>query len=656
MPRTVPLIGFLPPDGDHMDYVRVYSYLDHAQELTLARSVAMDPSDFLSGLDVNGYDAVVMRCNNMRDPAVQRVIDDLLLRGVRLVLDLDEDPFGSPVQGTVVSARTARASRTVRRTLGRASAVLVPSNSLARKVSAEAQSTPVHVVTTRLDRVAWTAPSQRTDTIASPDAPRPLVISPRGRPEDLELIGDLPALLSSAIDAHVVIDVVGMPEGTVPHGFRRVGPPSLRYRALGKWMAGQSGRWTVGLVPAAPESALDASHEVAILEHAALGLPVVASNTIDPALLHDGVSLTGGETADWVHSVSAVHDGARKASELGRRALESRRLDSAAVAHWVSLVTAVASAERPSVSTPTVEAKPSSGAAAVEHQRRLAVMSYRRSHDTTPAIVRATVERTAAAVHRMIVVAEPDDANALPPLPPNVTVIGSPGRGGMFYAYKMGLEAAWRHGEFEQVLLINDSFIGPVVPVADILDFATGSGLDVMGLSHWDGLEFHAEPYFLAIQRRALTSVQFWEFWEDMMPVANAPVAYAMYAIGFTRAMRTAGLSVGSYFEPTDDERELAGARAALVTQGAPWAASPTTALADRILLGKRLPVLALRVARDQQGLDTRALLARCAEEFPEVADALAELERAGLGSAGAVSAARAHTTDVDYGMDAAFS
>jgi len=205
-----------------------------------------------------------------------------------------------------------------------------------------------------------------------------------------------------------------------------------------------------------------------------------------------------------------------------------------------------------------------------------------------------------------------------------------------FYSYKWGLDYVQDYPDYDQVLIVNDSFVGPTVPLIDITasDQAMASDLMGMTLSHNHG--DHVQSFFMLANRYVTRSRAFRSFWDDMTPVSDRTEVIQRYEVGFSRAVTAAGFGLGSYFVPTEEEERLAALRyqwhgdhrydrkythktiaemGKINLAARPW--NPGLAYADRILLGARLPLLKLDALRfDPYALGADYLLERCVENI----------------------------------------
>lgn len=219
-------------------------------------------------------------------------------------------------------------------------------------------------------------------------------------------------------------------------------------------------------------------------------------------------------------------------------------------------------------------------------------------------------------------------------LDPRLEVIERPNTGYDFYSYKVGLDGA-DLTTYDEVLLCNDTYVGPLVPFADIFGAMDRVEADFWGLTLSEEIAPHVQSYFVAFRRTALASPAFGDFWASMEPVSDRDEVIRRYEVGMSTRLHDAGLRSAAYFVPTAAELRRARRRIAwwgVDRIGAPrnrararrlrrWTQrqpNVTVALADAALDGARLPVMKMATLRyDQYRLDAGRLLALGEQRHP---------------------------------------
>ena len=210
-----------------------------------------------------------------------------------------------------------------------------------------------------------------------------------------------------------------------------------------------------------------------------------------------------------------------------------------------------------------------------------------------------------------------------------------------FYSYRAGLLAAGDLSEFEEVVICNDTFVGPLRPYAEIFADMAAIPVDFWGMTQSRRIQPHVQSFFVVFRHWVVTSRAFEAFWQEMEPVSDRRQVIHRYEVGLSQRLLAAGFTMGSYFSETPRERRLARARVAwwvLHRQGGRGAGlrrlieqsceawNPMYALADAAEKGDRLPLVKLELIRfDPYGLGTARLLESCRRVHPAEFEGVAE-------------------------------
>lgn len=269
-----------------------------------------------------------------------------------------------------------------------------------------------------------------------------------------------------------------------------------------------------------------------------------------------------------------------------------------------------------------------SGGAAPHVLRQLDVLS--RSFDSIVVATTSTLTDTARAA-----------------LSSRADLIERPNFGQDFASWRDGLaSSSWARG-FDTVLLTNDSYVCTVDSLEPALTMMAQRPVEAWGLTKtWRHAE-HIQSYFLCFTAPVLRSRGFTRFWADFRPAPNRAAAIATQEVGISRALRESGFRLGSYFEPTQQERRLANRRGVhwLIRRRRTFPArfhgfgdhfhmrrwrDPTEAnnlnwasvFADFVFDRDRYPVVKLDTLRyDPLWLGADRLLEDCEVRFPEAFD-----------------------------------
>lgn len=194
-------------------------------------------------------------------------------------------------------------------------------------------------------------------------------------------------------------------------------------------------------------------------------------------------------------------------------------------------------------------------------------------------------------------------------------------------------------GSPPEVVLTNDSCIGPLVPWSRVFDGMAGRPGDFWGMTRTLRRGLHVQSFFLVFRPWVVGAPSFRRFWTDLVAVSDRRQVIARHEVGLSVALQDAGFASDSWFRETPADQRLARERtvwwalhaARLRPRGKrlaalrrmprePW--NPMAALADRALDGDRLPLVKLDTLRyDPYRLGSARLLAACEAAHPAAFD-----------------------------------
>lgn len=298
----------------------------------------------------------------------------------------------------------------------------------------------------------------------------------------------------------------------------------------------------------------------------------------------------------------------------------------------------------------------------------------------------ASIANYAACADRVMVVSTSGIGDEdLESLPANVDFVTRANYGYDFFSYKWALDLVGDYAAYDRLVIVNDTFVGPVVALDEILDSEQAAKNDLMGMTWSVNHGGHAQSFFVTVTSAVSRSNSFQRFWRDMEPVSDRRSVILQYEVGLTMSATESGFTAGGYLEPTAEEEELArerrrhqdlvriipGSGGKVVSDVRPAtierlrAYNPAIALADRILTARRLPLLKFDTLRfDPYGLGAQRLLREAEDALPEHLDGVREFLRSTRASysfrprehnrlSDPIAMAR---TGVGYCTDAAFS
>ena len=120
-----------------------------------------------------------------------------------------------------------------------------------------------------------------------------------------------------------------------------------------------------------------------------------------------------------------------------------------------------------------------------------------------------------------------------------------------FGSWRAGLLANPDWPDHDRLILTNDSYVGPLIPAADLLADADRKGADAYGITTSGMYGRHVQSYFTVFSPRLLRSAHFQAFWLSMKPLDDREAVIDHYELGIARLYRDLGARVDSYFAPT---------------------------------------------------------------------------------------------------------
>jgi rhamnosyltransferase len=162
-----------------------------------------------------------------------------------------------------------------------------------------------------------------------------------------------------------------------------------------------------------------------------------------------------------------------------------------------------------------------------------------------------------ATLGRVIFVSTNLDEGAARSLSAGVQVITRPNEGYDFYSYKRGIEALGDPGAFDEVVILNSSFV--CLDPARLTErfFSSASpDVDMLGLTSNYEYAAHLQSYWISFRgRRVLDSPVFAQWWRDMEPVSDRDLVIPRYEVGMSHAFHNAGFKLASAFSPPAERR-----------------------------------------------------------------------------------------------------
>lgn len=120
-----------------------------------------------------------------------------------------------------------------------------------------------------------------------------------------------------------------------------------------------------------------------------------------------------------------------------------------------------------------------------------------------------------------------------------------------FYSYKTGIESISNLQQYDQLLMLNDSFY--ITESFDLnLFLHQSAGKDIYSITSTNQFAYHLQSYFIVFNKKAILSTWFYKFWQNVFIYKRKIKIIFDYEINLTRSAMQHGLTAGSMFFSKD--------------------------------------------------------------------------------------------------------
>lgn len=118
-----------------------------------------------------------------------------------------------------------------------------------------------------------------------------------------------------------------------------------------------------------------------------------------------------------------------------------------------------------------------------------------------------------------------------------VRIIIRENRGHDFYGWKVGLQEYAQYQAHSAILLANDSVLGPLFSIRNIIARLENDDADIVGMT--DCLHFypHLQSYFLYCKKSVITCEEFIDFFDQVEVLGLKAAIVRKYEVGFSRLL-----------------------------------------------------------------------------------------------------------------------
>ena len=129
-----------------------------------------------------------------------------------------------------------------------------------------------------------------------------------------------------------------------------------------------------------------------------------------------------------------------------------------------------------------------------------------------------------------------------------LTIIRKPNLGYDFGSWATALSELPQILECDELLLTNDSLIGPLANISKLLGEMRKSNFDVTGLTDSNQLQYHIQSYMVHFKKSAVKNLNIQKLLKSVVHLNLKNDVILKYELGLTRTAQLSGLFVGALF------------------------------------------------------------------------------------------------------------
>lgn len=127
-------------------------------------------------------------------------------------------------------------------------------------------------------------------------------------------------------------------------------------------------------------------------------------------------------------------------------------------------------------------------------------------------------------------------------------LIERPNVGFDFLSWKEGMRAVPDAGEYDEIILVNSSVIGPFAPIDEMLAALTALPADIVGLSQNWQCGRHLQSYFLVFKKPVIRSGDLTEFLDGIRQLSDKAEVVSRYEVGLTSFFESRGYRLAALY------------------------------------------------------------------------------------------------------------
>lgn len=118
-----------------------------------------------------------------------------------------------------------------------------------------------------------------------------------------------------------------------------------------------------------------------------------------------------------------------------------------------------------------------------------------------------------------------------------IKIINRENRGYDFYGWKTGIEKYPQYRSHPALLLANDSVLGPLFDIRDIISKLENCDADIIGMTNCFHFHSHLQSYFLYCKKAVVLSDEFLSFFQEINALELKIAIIRKYEVGFSRTL-----------------------------------------------------------------------------------------------------------------------
>jgi lipopolysaccharide biosynthesis protein len=120
-----------------------------------------------------------------------------------------------------------------------------------------------------------------------------------------------------------------------------------------------------------------------------------------------------------------------------------------------------------------------------------------------------------------------------------IRIMNRENKGYDFYGWKTGLEKYAEYKYHSGLVLANDSVLGPLFSISDIIARFEGCEADIVGMTDSFHFQRHLQSYFIYCKKNVVLSEEFVQFFREVDTLELKIAVIRKYEVGFSRLLGT---------------------------------------------------------------------------------------------------------------------